>query len=238
MTAPALVYAWPQRAAVGKVVTKGSILEHSAATASVRETLSHRIGKIMWAHKLGPDTVAIPAGRSTSEIEVLQVALTDGPVDDAAVGRVLELVARSMPHRPLVFEVVRESPAGHDTRTAVVGLTATNASPSSVAVFAGSWCGEDAERVGLPVAFDLDDLRRQLVAPLLPVTPRHGESFTDLMRRSGQYVQASVEIDGLERRMDREHQFNRKAELRRRCLRQARYLEQLRSGDAPSGPDA
>lgn len=237
MTAPPLVYAWPRRAAVGKMVTKKAILEHSVATTSLREALFREVDTILWAYRLGPDTLGIPAGRSTSEIHVLQVALKDCPVDDAAMARILGLVAASMPHRPLMFEVTRGTADDLDTRTAVVGLPVAPTSASAASMFAGTWCDVDAVRVDLPVAFDLDDLRRQLVAPLLPVRPRHGESFTDLMHRSERFLQASVEMDNLERRMDREHQFNRKAELRRKCLRQARYLDQLRSGDAPSSSD-
>lgn len=81
--------------------------------------------------------------------------------------------------------------------------------------FTAAWLPLDTARTPLPAAIDLSALYEALLAPLLPVASRRGESVSAATERMERAKKLEREIAALERKLRTEPQLNRKVELRR-----------------------
>ena len=63
-------YAFPKAAAFGKVLAKSKIYEHAAPGSKVKGLFVKEVEKIIWAYKLSPATINLPAGSGVQEIQI------------------------------------------------------------------------------------------------------------------------------------------------------------------------
>ena len=99
MTPP--LFAFPQKAAFGRMVSKEAIYRHGALSTAAKELFVRQIGRITWQYKLAAETINIPATFAVPEIQVFNVQLRQAdysPEILTAIDRVVQF--------PVLFEFV------------------------------------------------------------------------------------------------------------------------------------
>jgi len=217
------MFAFPPQTAFGKTIPKTRIYTHAAPTRRVREHFVSQLSEIVWAHKLSPETLRLPATPSVSEIQVFDLHLKGESLDDD----VLQTIDRAIPY-PVLYRLLYEKgvawcaaykrPSEADASLWVVGsrFRTSAASPSH-------------SYPPLPTALDLGQLYAALFAPLLPLAPHSGESLAHHIERCEAFTRLRRQIDQLTARLHRERQFNRKVELNRELKPLQAELEALQA---------
>lgn len=204
------LYRWPRTAAFGRSVPKTKFYEHGSVRAALRQKFVHEIQRITWAYKLADATIRLRDSPAVPEIQVFTVETKGAEVDDD----VLTAIDRSV-HFPIIFEVVSAHADGARVRMAAAQKQLAGTAPKVGSYFTTAWLPADAPRVPLPPAVDLPTLYDALLAGLLPVATRHGESVSEATDRMERTRKLEREIVALERKLRIEPQLNRKVELRR-----------------------
>jgi hypothetical protein len=93
--------------------------------------------------------------------------------------------------------------------------------------FTTEWLTTDAPRRPLPTALDLPSLYEALLASILPMQTRAGETVLDAIDRMERASKLQREIATLEKKLRTESQLNRKIELRRQLKERTHVLTEL-----------
>lgn len=199
--------AYPKQAAFGRVLPKNKIYEHSGATTRVKDFFVKQVEQIVWAFKLAPETIHLPARPGVPEIQVFSLQLKTPELHTD----VLRCIDGAIPF-PIVFELT------FDGRTQVVAAyKRPNEADTSRWVlsdyFASDWLPMDSERTSMPVALHLGGLYEQLLHRLIPLSARPQETLAELVVRIEQVQAKQRELDKTSARLAKEKQFNRKVEI-------------------------
>ena len=198
---------FPAKAAFGRVLPKEKIYAYAKPTKAVRDKFVAQVGKIVWRYKLSPETVNLAARKGVPEIEIFDLHLKTGELDDA----VLNCIDKAIPF-PLFFRLLYEG----RQKTVAAYKRPSDSDPSKWVVdgyFASDWTPESGERVAMPVALDLGKLYEQLLRQLMPLPPRAGEPLKEQVERLSRVRSKQHEVVKMESRLNREKQFNKKVEL-------------------------
>lgn len=203
------MFSFPPQTAFGKVVPKSRIYTHAHPPRRVRGQFVSQLSEIVWAHKLSPETLHLPARPGVPEIQIFDLHLKATSLDDD----ILQAIDRAVPypviHRLLskelgiAYSAAFKRPSETDSSQWVVGprFTSAFAPPPSTPL------------PPLPAALDLGHLYAALMAPLLPLPARPGETLATHVERSETFLRLRRQIEKLTSRMHREKQFNRKVDL-------------------------
>ena len=215
------MFSFPPQTAFGKPVPKSRIYTHAAPSRRVKELFVSQLSEIVWAHKLSPETLHLPARPGVPEIQIFDLHLKTATLDDD----VLHAIDRAVPY-PVIHRLHSEKgtaisaafkrPSEADSSQWVVG-----------ARFTSAYSMPKAEEPPLPTAIDLSRLYAALFAPLLPLTARQGEPLSGHVARCEAYLRLCRQIDQLTARLHREKQFNRKVEINQQLKPLQAELERL-----------
>lgn len=215
------MFTFPSQTVFGKVVPKSRIYTHAAASRRVRDLFVSQLSEIVWAHKLSPETLHLPARHGVPEIQIFDITLKTTAIDD----EVLHTIDRAIPYP--VFHRIHS-----DTGTAISAAfkRPSAADPGQWVVgtrFTTTFKKSAAELPPLPTVLDLGHLYAALFAPLLPLPPRPGETLAAQIGRCEKTLRLRRQIDLLTSRLHREKQFNRKVALNQELKPLQAELEQL-----------
>ena len=226
MTEP-ILFRWPPNAALGRTIPKTKFYEQGNVRAALREKFVDDIQRISWTYKLAVDTIRLRGTTAVPEIQVFTIESKGADVSDD----VLTAIDRSV-HFPIIFEVTNQG----RVRTAGAQKTLHGKTPTIGAYFTTTWQPADAPRRLLPTALDLPSLYEAILASLLPVEKRVGESVSAATKRLDRARKLQREIAALERKLRTEPQLNRKIELRRQINERSAVLTEL-TGPVPSNEE-
>lgn len=216
-TTPVL-YRWPANAAFGRSVPKTKFYEHGNVPTALREKFVDDIQRITWACKLADDTIRLRGTTTVPEIQVFTIETKGADVSDD----VLAAIDKSV-YFPIIFEVA----SADRVRMAAGQKTLDGQTPHIATYFTTEWQAADAPRRPLPTALDLPSLYEALLASLLPVATRVGETVSEATDRLDRARRLEREIAALERKLRAEPQLNRKIELRRHLKERETALAEL-----------
>ncbi|MEQ1403600.1 DUF4391 domain-containing protein [Neorhizobium sp. Rsf11] len=249
-----MLYDWPRATAFGRVIPKNKIYEHAGAGTALKDLFVREVDQIVWAHKLAPETINLPASKSVSEIQVFHVSQRESSLDLEA----LRAIDRAIPF-PLLFELT------HNGR---VKFAAAYKRPSEADsskwvlgdYFEGEWQPEDAPRMPLPVALSMGALYELLLSPLVerqavkllsnpasgfaedPQSPfavprSDGPLSLEARIAHAEAVKAKTrEIERIKTRLARERQFNKRVAINAELRAATQELERLLNARAASAP--
>lgn len=217
-----VLYRWPQNAAFGRTVPKTKFYEHGSVPTALRERFVDEVQRVVWAYKLAEGTIRLKSSEQVPEIQVFTVEAKGANVGD----EVLASIDRAV-HFPVIFEVFCAAEHSSNVRMTAAYKQLGGAAPKVGAYFTTAWVPTDAPRSPLPAATDLIALYEALLASLLPVTKRPGESVSEATDRMGRTRKLEREIAILERKLRTEPQFNRKVELQRTLKERQAALAEL-----------
>ena len=201
------LFAWPAQAAVARVVTKSKIYDHAKPTAATRALFVSQVEQIIWAYKLAPESINLPAKPAVPEIQVFELALKTPTLNYA----VLRSIDRAIAF-PIVFNLRFEG----RTQAIAAYKRPSEAKASDWVLgdyYATAWQADASPRPPLPIALDMKGLYEQLLRAHLSFPTRPGEPLADQLLRLAQMTSKRTEADKLAARLAQEKQFNRKVEL-------------------------
>ncbi len=217
------LYAYPPQTALRRVIPKTRIYDGAGASTALRERFAREVDQILWAHKLAPETLNLPATKSVPEIQIIHLH----PKGDAIHDDILRAIDRAIPF-PLIFEI---------HHGAQVEPAAAYKRPSDAD--AGKWVIHDplrgartTTRAALPVAVNMGALYDRMLAPFVPVTARAGEDMETRLARAAAIRAKEKEINALQSKMRRETQFNIKLTLHGQLAEAQAEFEHLKNGGA------
>jgi hypothetical protein len=220
----AVLYAFPVSAQIDQPLPKARLLAHAPSRRGLKERLSRHIEEAVWACKLAPESLNLPASADVAEVQVFRLRLKSGQLRIDPV--LLRAIDQAIPS-PLLFEL--QGDAGLCTAAAYKRANEADHRRWVLGDYLiGDWMPLDSARQPLPVALDMASLYRQLLRPLIPLPPRAGEGVRAQLERLAQLRAAERDCQRLAARLTREPQFNRKVELNRRLRECQATMEQLR----------
>ncbi|WP_186035017.1 DUF4391 domain-containing protein [Burkholderia gladioli] len=217
---PAFI-AYPSQAAFGRTLPKNKVYAHSGANTRLKDLFVKQVEQIVWAFKLAPETLRLPARPSVPEIQVFSLQLKTPELRHD----VLRCIDEAIPF-PILFELT------FDGRTQVI---AAYKRPSESDVgrwvlsdyFATDWLPVGCQRAVMPVAVHMGGLYEQLLRRLIPLSVRSQESLVDLVARVELAQAKQRELDKVMARLAKEKQFNRKVEINAAARQLKSELESL-----------
>lgn len=198
---------YPAQAAFGRTLPKNKVYEHSGASTRLKDLFVRQVEQIVWAFKLAPETIRLPARPGVPEIQVFSLRVKTPELHRD----VLRCIDGAIPF-PILFELAFEG------RTQVVAAyKRPNESDASRWVlsdyFATDWLPVDCQRTAMPVALHMGGLYEQLLHRLLPLSARPQETLAERVARVEQAQAKQRELDKTTVRLAKEKQFNRKVEI-------------------------
>ena len=201
------MFSYPPKALFNKVMPKNKIYGFAKPSRSVQGKFVSEVEQFVWAYKLAPETVNLPARGFVQEIEVFDVFLKGSSVSED----VLLTVDKSVVH-PIFFQLR----SGNKVRYAAAHKRANESDSGKWVVsdyFFTDWKPATAPLLPLPVALDLNALYEDMLRAHIPLKARSGESLRELVDRFCLIQQKEREAKRLESSLLREKQFNRKVEI-------------------------
>lgn len=195
-------YDWPKAARFGRVIPKTKLYEHGASGARLKQKFVDQVERIRWAYKLAPETINLPAASGVTEIQVFEIETRQPNIDTDILAAIDKAISF-----PILFELVHEA-----RRSLMAAWKRPSEADKSKWVtsgyFGNDWTPEPVDRAPLPVALNIAALYQALVRPLIPASPRDGESLTNLVARADAIAAKEREIERIKSRLAREKQFN------------------------------
>lgn len=201
------MFHFPPSTAFGKTVPKSRIHTHAAPSRRVRELMVSQVAEIVWAHKLSPETLHLPATPGVPEIQIFDITLKSTTLDED----VLHAIDRAVPY-PVIHRLHSEN----GTATSVAFKRPSEVDSSQWVVgprFTSSFGIPHTEFPPLPTVLDLGRLYAALFSPLLPLPRRPGESLAAHIQRCESHQRLSRSIQQLSAQLHREKQFKLKVAL-------------------------
>jgi len=217
---PAFIH-YPPQAAFGRILPKSKVYEHSTANTRLQDLFVKQVEKIVWAYKLAPETLNLPARPDVPEIQIFSLQLKTPELHHDVLRCIDGAIAF-----PILFELVFE-----DSTQVVAAYKRPNAADTGRRMlsgyFATDWIASDRKRTTMPMALHMGGLYAQLLQRLMPLAPQPQESLADLVTRMEQAQAKQRELDKMTVRLEKERQFNRKVEINATVRKLRRELESM-----------
>jgi len=219
------LFAYPGKAAFGRVVPKAKLYEHGTVGGRLKGLFAEQVEQIVWQYKLAPETTNLSASPGAPEIQVFSVRLRASELHHD----ILRCIDKAIPF-PLLFELHDE-----DRLQVVACYKRPSETEASRWVcsdyFATDWIAAESQRAALPVALNLGGLYEQLLHALIPLTHRSKESLSDLVERVSKVRMLRKEMDKTVSQLATERQFNRRVTINATARELKHNLKLLESGE-------
>ncbi len=208
---------FPQSAAFGRRIPVAELRRQGLAPR-----FAALVKSLVWAFKLAPATVGLPATDDVKEIEVMDLAVKEGGKAPRALAALVSALDRLIPN-PLVFRLFSEDGDA-------LGF-ALNLKPSGGALRGDSdifRLFQTAETdVPLPQGCaTLETLLLRFAASVAGMAPRAGEGLRGLDERHYQLETLRAELGEAERKLAREDHLDRKYALAKETQRIGKDIRQ------------
>lgn len=211
----AALIAYPAQAAFGRVLPKNKIYEYSGASTRLKGLFVDQVEQIVWQYKLAPETINLPSRPAVPEIQIFSIQLKSTELHED----VLRCIDSAVQF-PIIFEL-HQSPGDQAAIKVVAAYKRPSLSSGKEDLsrwvisdyFSTAWLPASSQRVGMPLALDMDSLYKALLHRLIPLPARPQESLADLIARVAEAQSKQREMEKIMARLAKERQFNRKVEI-------------------------
>ena len=161
---------------------KNRIVLSGKASRRVRDQLTAQVARIVWANKLAPETLKLPATKAVPEIQIFRLVLKPAGIGDALPVDILRCIDRAIGF-PLIFELTASREDGSAQRSDPRGCHLQAAQRGRSRPMGGRRLLRHRLAAGrhaaapLPVALDMARLYEQMLRQLIPLPARDGESI-------------------------------------------------------------
>lgn len=198
----------PERTEFNKRIPKQKFYENMDVSPALKRVFVEQIRIIYWRNKLATTTMNIAAGETVTEIEVFEIRLQEGQLEES----VLRQIDREIPYH-ILFLLTYEG-----KEQAWIGYKEAAASGSNSfkvsRYYHTEWMPENSLQLSID-GLNLDavyaGLVRQIAGDSLSST--QGETLQESVARDEAKQQLLKQIASLETKIRKEKQFNRQIEL-------------------------
>lgn len=215
------LYNFPKAAAFGRMIPKSKIYEHGTPNTKVKNLFIQEIEKIIWAYKLSPETINLPASEGVKEIQIFIITLRTGNVSQ----EVLYTIDKAIPS-PILFQLNYKS----KIRYLAAYKRPSEADKSKWVVssyFETDWIDANSKKTELPIVLNMGALYQAFLKKIIPLPFKKGESLDELVSRVDRLRIKERDAKKLESRIKNEKQFNRKVDLNRHLNELKQEIEEL-----------
>ncbi len=211
----------PERTEFNKRIPKQKFYENMDVSPALKRVFVEQIRIIYWRNKLATTTMNIAAGETVTEIEVFEIRLQEGQLEES----VLRQIDREIPYH-ILFLLTYEG-----KEQAWIGYKEAAASGSNSfkvsRYYHTEWMPENSLQLSID-GLNLDavyaGLVRQIAGDSLSST--QGETLQESVARDEAKQQLLKQIASLETKIRKEKQFNRQIELNEKLKKLKRKLEE------------
>lgn len=222
------LYDYPKSSAYGRVLPKSKIYQYANPGSSVKDLFVRQVDKIVWKHKLSPETINLKATRAVPEIQIMSIALKGAELKP----EVLRCIDHAIP-LPILFELHSDGKV-KSVAAYKRPYEADDTKWTFSEYFEGTWVSADSPRDPLPMVSNLEALYECLLNPLMPYPARSGEGLSEWVGRMECIRLKKRELERCESRLRKEKQFNRKVAVNAEVRDLKQELDNL-TGSLPAG---
>lgn len=201
----------PRSTEVNRRVPKEKLYASGSVRAAIRDMMKDQIESVTWRNKLADSTIGVAAGEEVKEIQVFEVALRQKALDR----RILAAIAKAIPYK-IVF-------------MARFGSEAQAWMEASGTFYATEWFPLDGFALkfeGLNLDAMYGSLARQIASGRLDAE----DDLSSAVDRDRRRLRLERDIALLEKKIQREPQFNIQVELNAVLKSMKQELEELLHG--------
>lgn len=218
------IYDFPKKSIYGKVLPKNKIYRYANAGPRVKELFVREVDKLIWSHKLSPQTLNLSESGFVKEIQVITICLKSKDLDQD----ILRTIDKAIPS-PVIFMLK----ANNKIRYGIAYKRRNEADKSKWVVseyFFSRWMKTDIERQPLPIALNLKILYEMLIKNLIPITIVSSESMEEFITRIERIGIKQREAQKLQTKIRKAKQYNHKVELHTELGSLKKEIEVLKIG--------
>ena len=201
------MFGLPASTECNRRIPKQKFYEKSELSPALKKAFSAQIASIHWRNKIAPEVLNLAAGKEVQELEVFELRLNDGQIDEA----VLRLIDRAIPYH-ILFALVWED----RMRLAVAYKETSDAKSTGVRVeryYYTDWMPERdvvLRLEGLSMDAVYENLVRRIAGDALD---GQSASLKESVAEQGRRERIEKQIAALEAKIRREKQPKKKFEL-------------------------
>ena len=213
----------PQSTEFNKRIPKQKFYENLTVSASLKQSFVDQIKTIYWRNKIATSTVNIAEGNDVEEIEVFEIKLTGGNIDEG----ILKQMDKEIPYHILFLLEF------NGKYQAWIGYKEEAQSGSSAFkvnnYYHTEWLQEDDLPVkleGLSIDMVYENFVRQIAGGQLG-NANTAESLKDSVEKDLQKQTLEKQLVSLKTKLKKEKQFNKQVELNNEIKKIKKELEEL-----------
>lgn len=225
-----ILFEYPEKSRFGRKIPKNKFYENVTFNRKLKEKFINQIDKIIWKHKLAPNTLNLDATDEVPEIVVLDIFLKNEEIEQA----LLEIIDNAIP-LPIIFHLHQKNK---------IKIKAAYKRPSVSANnnwIVESYLESDWEllntitKQSIPQALNLGKLYEAILLALIPVEFKNNKKTRNIAEQISTINQVKLlkkEIEQLTLKFNKEKQKNRQFEINKKIKLKQKELSKLKnSGD-------
>lgn len=185
-----------ERTVFNKMIPKEKFYQHLTLNTKIKNSFVQDIKKIVWANKLSEKTTNIERGEAVSEIEIIEIYLKNGEIDDG----VLEVISKQIPHK-IIFILKYEDKAQMCVYLAKLHKTVWQQENMLVLKIEGM----NFDKVWDNFVIQISGLRQE----------HNSDTAEEIVIKSIERENIEKQIAALTKKMRSENQFNRQVKLKK-----------------------
>ena len=204
-----VLYNFPKAAAFESVIAKSKIYEYASPGTKVKDLFVREVEKIIWAYKLSPKTINLPASEGVQELQVFVIKLKEQKISQD----VLQTIDKAIPS-PIIFALNYND----KTQYAAAYKRPSEADKSKWVIstyFKTEWMPDTVKKAELPVTLNMGALYHSLLKAMISLQFRPDETLDELVSRVDLLRAKEREVEKLSAKLKKEKKNNRKVELNR-----------------------
>lgn len=213
------MFHYPPQSLVNRTIPKNKFYNHSKISRTVQKKFVDEVERIVWLHKLAPESINLPSQGVVNEIQVFQVDLKEQTLSED----VLKVIDQSIRH-PIFYRIE----SGTRCRYAACHKRPHETDATRWVLsdyFYSDWLPRDSAFPPLPTALDLEKLWDQMLRQLLPPHAPESVPLNDTLHSLAEKQKLLREIARLQSRIAQEKHFKRKVEWNQELRRLQQKLE-------------
>lgn len=203
------MYGLPQRTQTSKPLHKTKVFEKFAMTASQKESFDADVSRMVITHVVAESTIpTIKAGKEVTDFYVIEVALKRRDYS----AKNIELLAKFIP-RKLLFVL-------HFEEQAQLAIHHTK-------LICSAW--QQCDTLNIPLTgLDLDAVWENIVKSIGQIEVQEGNTLTQQIKTNEERAKLQQQIALLQKKLDKEKQYNRQIEINAEIKRLRKLLTELK----------
>jgi len=201
----------PKESFVNKFIAKNKFYEKANLSSILQKEFVDKIQKITWKYKLAESTIGIAKTETVTEIQIFEIELKEPVIPK----NVLKIIDKSIPYQ-ILYRFVYEN---------AVAFGITLKENTSVENY--YFCDWNEDITFDFTGIDLEKIYQKLVKAFIRDEAQSKSSFSEIIDVDNKIKTLEAEIASLEKRINKEKQFNRKVEINKALLEKKELLKEF-----------